>query len=200
MSRIRYPNHKVPNLLRLVETCEGKRAFKLCSVAYLSLKEEGKGHIDLSSIENRVLILLKFGTAAAHVDETGCVHNILVDEASALIADPLNYQVEQVVVGGVLRLSFRVPVPMPPLSSLPTFPPEVQVGRGVIAGKASDMKIIEGFAALRAQAKQLDHDVSASAGSKGLRRLRSSAQLCSSTEAAAVASPSTSFRCSLGAT
>lgn len=147
MSRTVWPHMKVPGLLRFIESAENKRMFKRNTLAYISLREEGKCHVDLHMIDNRARLLEKFGEFFANADDEGCKQYVLAPDVASVVDNPVlgRQRLCQMLVDGRRRLGFVVHQPMP--ANPIALPPIVVADPGLLADDPNDLKLVLNLAA-----------------------------------------------------
>lgn len=142
MSRIVWPHMKVPNLIRFIEVVDRKRIFKYNSLAFVSLREEGKCHIDLQMIDSRVRLLEKFGSFFANGEADLCKQYALAEDVAKISDNPVlqRQRLCQILVDGRRRLGFVVHNPMPatPIS----LPPVVVADPGLVTDEPNDLRLV----------------------------------------------------------
>lgn len=147
MSRTVWPHMKVPGLLRFIETPENKRLFKRNTLAYISLREEGKCHVDLHMIDSRTRLLERFGEFFANDDDESCKQYVLAPELASVVDNPVlgRQRLCQMIADGRRRLGFVAHQPMP--ANLISLPPVVVADPGLVADDPNDLKLVLNLAA-----------------------------------------------------
>lgn len=152
MLRIRFAWMKNPAVLKHIEDPSNLRHMALCSLAYVSLREEGRIQMTAGMVDQRLEALMKFGKAAEEASSTMHTQIVVIDDFGEQSVNPVVVGAElvQVVVGGQRRLGFRTMAARP--NGCIALPPQVVSRGGLVTDCPEDLERLASFAAAAAKA------------------------------------------------
>lgn len=145
MMRVRYAFMKMPMLTKWLEQLENKAQFKACSVAYVSLREEGRIHLTADHIDRRVHMLRKYcHMMGESVDEMRFFQTVPISDCLKM-ANPVTLQLQlvQMSIDGRKRLGFKVPTAK--ASKALALPPNVVGCDGIATDEPADLELLQDF-------------------------------------------------------
>ena len=154
MMKVRFAWMKNPAVVKWLSADErNKRQFRLCSIAYISLREENKIHVSAADIDARVELLVRH----SHSLQEGhsFMHFIVAtDFQVGQGTNPIsgNCALVQLVVDGQMRLGFAVPSAQREHGI--ALPPNVIVGGTLVSDSKEDVQVVTELAAIALQSSK----------------------------------------------
>lgn len=150
MQRVRFSWLKKTTLLKWLVQLGNRRQFRLSSIAFVSLREEGKVQLTAAAIDERVDLLLRYSKMvndAVEQDSTFMQFMLVSDIVNATsFVNPVTHQRElvQLFFDGQPRLGFAVPAPRS--CQQLALPGNVVASEGVQTANSDDLRIVRELA------------------------------------------------------
>lgn len=176
MARVRFAFMRKSSITKwLNESSSNKLRFKLCSLAFVSLRAEGRIQLSPRTIDDRVDTLMRFGKLVwGSMDPNACLMQYVLMEDFATGPIVVNLVVEgrvvvQLMVRGERRLGFAVPCPKTtqPSGGLPA---NVLAAEGLATDRSDDLRVLADLAEAATrerEAKQIADEMHADQESLG---------------------------------
>jgi len=146
MMRVRYAWMRKQAVEKWLQQADNKSQFKLRSIAYVSMREEGKVKTTAEAVDERADALLRYGRMATDVmqkDAPFMQAMLVTDFKGDCVVNPIAQQraLVQVVVDGQKRLAFMCPSARPP--NRLALPSNVVAGEGLWSQCEEDMQLLK---------------------------------------------------------